>query len=131
MLAVEFGKRNLIGIPFQGLRKLAEGSVWKDFASGGVPAGAAAVGLVGEGSGGVTSDIVRLLSRAGLHWSAKVAQLLLGGCTYRRPVAVRAEVIQHSSLISDRGCKLLVGERALAVVVKSFERVNHGYEVSI
>ena len=81
LFPVEFGKRNLVGIAFQCLCELAEGGVWKagDFASGRVPAGAATVGLGGEVSGGVTSDVipVRLLSRVFLYWSAKVVQLLL------------------------------------------------------
>ena len=89
-------------------------------------AGAAAVGQGSESSGGVTSDIVRFLSWAGLHWRAKVAQLLSGSSIHYRLVAVRAELIQHRLLISDKGGKLLVGGLALAVILNSSQRVDDG-----
>ena len=89
------------------------------------------MGLGGEGSGGVTSDIAHLLSRAVLRSGAKVAQLLLGSSTYRRLVTVRAELIQQRFLIPDKGGELLVGERALAVVFKAFEGINEGQDIYI
>ena len=54
-----------------------------------------------------------------------------GGSTYRRPLAVRAELIQHLLLILDQGGELLVGETPLAVVLKFFECANDGIDLCI
>ena len=98
---------------------------------GGVRARAGALELECQLLSGRTCEVVGSLTRVILYRCAKIARLRSGGCTYRRPAAVRLGPVENFLLLSKEPGKLVVRKASLAVIVGSFDGINLRYEIRI